>query len=152
MRPLWVLTSGFTGGVVSTGGTVVTTTGRLVVTGATVVAGRVGCTVCCALCGDQLRIPRTEVISGQNISQQQREEAAEERLHPYLHVESPRWSCCGLTASTYDGLSGQHVKPSAQSGASQSDVVTACPLLAYRERSRLQTVEESRLQGVSPAR
>lgn len=45
-----------------------------------------------ALCGDQLRIPRTEVISGQNISQQQREEAAEERLHPYLHVESPRWS------------------------------------------------------------
>lgn len=46
MRPLWVLTSGFTGAVVSTGGTVVTTTGRLVVTGATVVAGRVGCTVC----------------------------------------------------------------------------------------------------------
>lgn len=45
MKPLWVLTGSVTGAVVSTGGTVVTTTGRMVVDGAAVVAGSAGGTV-----------------------------------------------------------------------------------------------------------
>lgn len=45
MKPLWVLTGSVTGAVVSTGGSVVTTTGATVVSGATVVDGRAGGTV-----------------------------------------------------------------------------------------------------------
>ena len=112
--------------------------------GSAVVSG-----LCEALRGGQLRVHRAEVrVCGPDIRQQQTgagQQAAEDRPHHNVCVQGAVVVCVvcvvllsvtegaarlggGLTASTYEGLSGQHVKPSVQSRAGTG------PPAGHRER------------------